>query len=65
MPKFKNITGHDLMVPILSRTIAAGETFEVTDIFANSFAAQTDLWARVGSAPVVSVMPEGNEGVTA
>jgi hypothetical protein len=66
MSKFKNVSPMgDLEVPVLGRTVKAGDTVEVPAEFADGFAAQTDVWKLVGSVPVAPVVPSGDEGVTA
>lgn len=49
MPKFKNLSEHDRVIPALGVTVKAGESFDCPDGEVEGFAGQDDIWEPVGT----------------
>ena len=47
MPKFRNVSGHDLEIPAVGRIVADDEVFDVPDDLEDGFACQPSNYAPV------------------
>jgi hypothetical protein len=52
MPKFRNVSGHDLEIVTVGRVVADDEVFEVPDEWFDGFACQPSNYAVVEDRPV-------------